>query len=405
MDFIKLCVVFAVIIMILWMKKPLFWAILGGTIGAVLLYGITLWDTMRLSLGAITGKETLTVVSSFYLVTFLQRMLEERRRLKGAQEALNGLFRNRRINAALAPAVIGLLPSAGAISICATMVDSACGDYLVAEDKTFITSFYRHIPESFLPTFSSILIGVTLSNVGIGTFVLAMMPMIVVLFILGHMFYIRKLPKQVDKGNQGTPDSRRTELKKLARSLWSIVMVVVLIISLNLPVYVVTPIVICVNLMVDRFRATEILPMFRTAFEPVIICNTILIMVFKDIITSTGVVHQLPELFSRLPISIFLVFVLIFFVGTIISGSNAIIALCMPMAMAAVPNAGLPLVVALMCSCYSAMQISPTHICLFVAAEHFKVPIGSLIRRTIPIIGCFLVISFGYSMVLQALFY
>ena len=45
---LKLCLVFLVIIAILWMKRPLFLAISGGLAGAVLLYGIRLQDALFL---------------------------------------------------------------------------------------------------------------------------------------------------------------------------------------------------------------------------------------------------------------------------------------------------------------------------------------------------------------------
>ena len=120
----------------------------------------------------------------------------------------------------------------------------------------------------------------------------------------------------------------------LLRSLWSIILIVALIIAFDIPVYIATPLVAVLNMFVDRLKPWEIKPMFGTAFEPVIIFNTVLIMMFKDIITSTGVIHELPAFFGSLPIPMPLVFALIFFFGTIISGSNAIIPLCMPMAMA-----------------------------------------------------------------------
>ena len=153
---LKLCLVFLVIIAILWMKRPLFLAISGGLAGAVLLYGIRLQDALLIMGKSMVSKDTITVVLSFYFITFLQRMLERRSRLKQAEESLNGLFNNRRINASAAPAVIGLLPSAGAMTICAEIVRSSCEDYLSNEDMTAVTSFYRHIPECFLPTYSSI---------------------------------------------------------------------------------------------------------------------------------------------------------------------------------------------------------------------------------------------------------
>ena len=137
--------------------------------------------------------------------------------------------------------------------------------------------------------------------------------------------------------------------------------------------------------------------MFRTAFEPVIICNTVLIMMFKDIITFTGVIHELPVFFGGLPIPLPLVFALIFFFGTIISGSNAIIPLCLPMAIAAIPNGGVALLVLLMSVSYAAMQISPTHVCLFIAAECFKVNFGALVRRNIPMILTFTIVTVAYT--------
>ena len=73
---LKLCLVFLVIIAILWMKRPLFLAISGGLAGAVLLYGIRLQDALLIMGKSMVSKDTITVVLSFYFITFLQRMLE-----------------------------------------------------------------------------------------------------------------------------------------------------------------------------------------------------------------------------------------------------------------------------------------------------------------------------------------
>lgn len=394
---IKLCLVFVVIVIILWMKRPLFWAISGGIGAAVVLYSIPVSDALSIMFKSMISKGTITVVLSFYFITFLQRMLERRNRLKQAEESLNGLFNNRRINASTAPAVIGLLPSAGAMTICAEIVKSSCKDYLSDEDMTCVTSFYRHIPESFLPTYSSILIALTISGVGAGAFVLAMLPLVAALFFIGYLFYLRKVPKATGQIPEG---GKKKAAKTLLRSLWSIILIVVLIIAFNIPVYVATPLVVVLNIFVDRLKLNEIKPMFKTAFEPIIICNTVLIMMFKDIITFTGVIHELPVFFSGFSIPMPLVFALIFFFGTIISGSNAIIPLCMPMAIAAIPGAGLPLLILLISASYAAMQISPTHVCLFIAAESFKVDIGALVKRNIPMILMFFAIAVGYTAVL-----
>lgn len=391
---LKLCIVFLVVIAILWLKKPLYMAISGGLVMAVLLYGIPVGKALVIIGKSVISQSTVTVVLSFYFITLLQRMLERRNRLKQAEEGLDILFNNRRINASLAPSVIGLLPSAGAMTICAEMVDSACQDYLGREDLACVTSFYRHIPESFLPTYSSILIALALTGIGAGQFVVAMLPMVAALFLIGYLFHLRKVPKRT--GHQ-TAETRGSAVRMLLRGLWSIILIVFLIIAFNIPVYIATPMVALLNVAVERLTFREVCPMFRTAFEPVIICNTVLIMMFKDIITSTGVIHALPEFFGGLPIPLPLVFALIFFFGTIISGSNAIISLCLPMAIAAIPGGGVALLVLLMSVSYAAMQISPTHVCLFIAAECFKVNFGSLVRRNVPMILTFSAVSVAYT--------
>ena len=82
---LKLCLVFLVIIAILWMKRPLFLAISGGLAAAVLLYGIRLPDALVIMGKSMVSKDTITVVLSFYFITFLQRILERRNRLKQAE--------------------------------------------------------------------------------------------------------------------------------------------------------------------------------------------------------------------------------------------------------------------------------------------------------------------------------
>lgn len=51
------------------------------------------------------------------------------------------------------------------------------GDYLSTPEKAAVTSYFRHISESFLPTYTTIFIAVGLTNgaVSVSSFVLAML--------------------------------------------------------------------------------------------------------------------------------------------------------------------------------------------------------------------------------------
>ena len=258
-----------------------------------------------------------------------------------------------------------------------------------------MTSYYRHVSELFFPTYTSILIAVDLSagKVSVGGFTLAMLPMLAVLMAIGWLFYLRKIPK--DAGFfAGRPKAFYWKL--LLRSLWTIIFTVILIVAFGVPVHIAVLACIVCNLFVGRFGWKELRPFFASAFEARLMISTLLIMMFKEVLAAAGVISALPAFFSSLPVPPFLVFALIFFFGSVAAGSQAIIVLCMGMAMAAAAQGGLALFVLLMCMAYAAMQLSPVHVCLAVCAEDYRISLGTLIRKTVPLVGVFCLAAFGY---------
>lgn len=172
-------------------------------------------------------------------------------------------------------------------------------------------------------------------------------------------------------------------------------MILVLILLFHLSIVSAVLIVIALCCMIYRFKINELLPLITKAFEKKMIVNTFLVLVFKEFIAYTGVLNVLPDLLLSLPIPPYLVFVILFFIGGIISGSSGIIALGTPIAFATIQG-GMPLMVLLMCICHGASQLSPTHICLVVVADYFKVSLGDLIRKTIPKTLLFCLIAIIY---------
>jgi|SRR5690625_2691982 len=144
--------------------------------------------------------------------------------------------------------------------------------------------------------------------------------------------------------------------------------------------------------------------MFKTAFESKLIITTILIMIFKELLVHAGVIEELPNYFSQLPISPYIVYGLIFFFGTILIGSQGMVAVALPLAFATIPNAGLPLLVFLMGVAYITMQVSPTHICLPIVVEEYGTTFSALVQKTMPVLLSFLVILSAYSYLLYLIF-
>lgn len=103
MDILKLFIVFCVIILVMWLKKPISIAVLAATVVTILIYRLPIAAACSAMVKGATSWTTIEALLVFYSITFLQRMLEKRQNLRNCQVALNGLFNNRRINASIAP--------------------------------------------------------------------------------------------------------------------------------------------------------------------------------------------------------------------------------------------------------------------------------------------------------------
>ncbi len=427
MDLVKLALIFLVIIVLINVKLPLLkkkvplsGAVAVGAVLGCIFYNFGFVPSVKLAVGAVFNKTTLLLILVTYLITFLQRMLEQRGALMSAQRALSGIFNSRRINASVAPIFIGLLPSAAAAFIAGDMVKGATDGYLDKDEQAFVTSYYRHIPESCLPTYSSIILACTLSGVAVGPFLLSMILPVILLVLLGYAFYLRKVPK--DTGFPPSENKGR-EWVNLLKSLWTLLLAIALVIAVpyipfeklgvlpasvvsflaSFPVWLAVIISIVLYFFIGKFRFSDVRPYFLSALERRIVLNTCVVMIFKEVLTQSNVITQLTEALSSLPIPLFLTFALIFLLGTIVSGSTAIITLCTAPAFAAIPDGGVALFMLLMCFSYAAMQVSPTHICLTLITEHFDSDFGAIVKKTLPLITIFMVFILGYYLLLRAI--
>lgn len=400
MDLIKLVIVFAVVIGLVANKKSMSTAVIIGSIACWILYKIPA------NVGAITVANTVTsltvlkMIGVMYVITFMQRMMEKRNAINTARDGLSGLFNSRWVNCAAAPIFIGLLPSPNAAFIAGDMVEASASEYLSKEEMAVTTSYFRHVSEAFLPTYQNIILALAITGYSASQFVIGMIPMVIVLIVLGILFFLKgKVP---NKTGQANTTDKKEDIKKVAE-LWPILATIVLIVAFNIDTLYASIRVIVVYFFVGKFKAGDVAPFFVSAFESKIVFNTLAVYIFKNFLELSGAIKLLPGFFSKFPIPTFLIFVLIFLFGTLVAGSMTMTASVLPVAMESVPNAGLPLVCLLMMTSYIAMQISPTHICLSIVSEHFDVSLGDMVKKTIPLLVVFTIIAIAYYLLLTTI--
>ena len=399
---LKLAAVFAAVIVAMSLKVRLAVSVAIASVICIILFQLPLTDAFNVIVNVLTSKDFLLVIRILYCITFLQRMLESRNQLKLAQQDLDNIFHNRRINATVAPILIGLLPSPAAAIICGEIVSDAAGDALDKDEKAAITSYYRHIPESFLPTYSAVIIMAGISKVPVGSFVLGMLPLIAVMYLLGYVFYIKKIPHSGNvRADAGTVIKGLIDLFK---HLWTIIAIVVLIMLFKMSTLTATLIIVVAAWFFYSFKFEDIVPLAKRSLDISMMTVTFAVYVFKEILAATGIIEDIPVFFSSLSIPPLYVFVLMFFVGTVVLGSKAIVTICTPLAFAAIPQGGWPLMVLLHTCAYAAMQISPTHVCMVIIADYFKSTLGAMSRKLLLIVILLVVIATGYYHLLKLFF-
>ena len=398
MQLAYLGIVFLIIILLLAKRRPLYQAIFGGLVATVLLFRIPPMEIVNNIVKVFTSWSSMSVLVSLYLIALLQRMLGARDQIKLAQKDLNGLFHNRRINAAVAPVFIGLVPSAAAMILCGDIVKEASDGHLDKKEQAFVTSWFRHLPESILPTYSGVILMTTLSGVPVSEFIIGMIIPGLVLAAIGYLPYLRRLP--IDPGTPKS-ENRLKDAMNLVVHLWTILLILVLILGFGVQVVPAVLITIVLAIAVYRFKISELSEAVTTALEMKLLMNSFLVLVLKEFVAYTGILGELPDMLAVLPIPAFMVFALLFFAGTMVSGSSGIIALGTPLAFAAL-DGGMPLMVLLMCMVHAASQISPIHVCLTIASEYYGISLGELIKKTIPASLLFAVLMIGYYLVLSA---
>ena len=400
MELIYLLIVFAVLITLIVLKRPLWQAALGASVVLILLYRVPLLDAGGEFLHVVTKWSNFQTLLALFFLFMFQLMLTKRDQIRLAEKDLDGIFHNNRIGLIFSSIFIGLLPSVASMNLAAELIDETAGDKLENSEKASMASWYRHIPESSLPTYASVMLMTSLAGISNGSFMLGMIVPVITLCLLG-MLYLRKVPR-----DPGTPKSenRWKDVLHLIQHLWAFIALLFLIFTFNMDVVFAAIIVIFLCFFVYRYKFSDLPALAKEAFQFKTIFNSAMILALKNLISYTGVLGTLPDYFKKLPVPTWLVFAALFFFGSLISGTQGIVAMAVPLAVATIPDGGTPLMILAMCMCHAAAQISPVHVCIAVATEYFHTNYPTMVKKTMPMVAAFVVLMIAYYLILSAIF-
>lgn len=185
---VKILLVFAIVLGALRFKMLLGNAFLLGSMLVGLFFGMAPHAMMRSIIASALMSKTLALAAVVMLILILSTSMELGGQMTRLLNTFRGLVRNPRLNLALFPALIGLLPMPGGAVFSAPMVKELGNRSGLSPDQlSFINYWYRHIWEYWWPLYPGILLTIAFTDLDLWAFILFMFPLSVAAALLGSL--------------------------------------------------------------------------------------------------------------------------------------------------------------------------------------------------------------------------
>ncbi|MCD6487013.1 MAG: DUF401 family protein [Syntrophobacterales bacterium] len=404
---VRILIVFVLVLIAIRKNVSLGNAFFLGAILTGVLFGLTPDSMLRSAAASIVMPKTLALAVVVTLILVLSSSMELGGHMERLLDNFRGLVINPRLNLAMFPALIGLLPMPGGTVFSAPMVKEMGNRSKLRPDQlSFINYWYRHIWEYWWPLYPGILLSVTLADIDLWTIMMVMWPFTIVAVSLGSISVKGIDLKHVTEGR----DKSRSA-KPFFKELIPILMVIFIglgvgmILSRTFPGFCIAKemgLIIALILSIayvwfrngmngNKIREVVISPHLLKMFYMVIA-----ILVFKGMLEDSHAVAAISRGFAEFSVPLILITVALpLIVGGITGITIAFVGSTFPIIVPLVHSMGessfmLAYVILALVSGFVGVLLSPLHLCLLLSNQYFKAPFGRVYRHLIlPCISLF----------------
>ena len=188
--FLKILVIFGLILIAVRKKIILGNVFFGASIVTGLLFGLGIGDVLSSIIHSLSHPKTLALGCVVSLILVLSMSMEKAREMDRLLGAFQGLISNPLLNLVVFPALIGLLPMPGGAIFSAPMVKNIAKPFKVSPALlSYINYWFRHIWENWWPLYPGILLTTTLANIDLWKFILCAMPLTFIMVLGGYLSF------------------------------------------------------------------------------------------------------------------------------------------------------------------------------------------------------------------------
>jgi integral membrane protein (TIGR00529 family) len=361
-------------------------AMLISSVFLGLLFHMKPFDIVSAMVKSVLEVDSLKIIAALVSVMVLEGILRETGFLKDITGSLRAILPDQRLVAALLPAFIGLLPSAGGALFSAPLVDEVTSDLpLSPEKKSFINYWFRHPMELIIPIYPSMIVTSQVLGLPVWRYFRLTFPYFLITIVSGAVVVFRRCPRRSSDVREDYAPTR-SDWISLARGLAPIAFVVIATVLFKIDVAVAVGIVILASTLYARVPARYLAELLKEAATSNIMPMICGVMAFKGLLEVSGAVQGLSESFEILGVSdVIVAFALPLLVGILTGYGPAVSGVAMPVIAGlsvSVGSAGLDfgLISLAIVSSYAGLMNSPAHLCLPVTVGHFKADLGRVLQ-------------------------
>ncbi len=371
-DILALAASIVLIIVLVRFRVDLGLAMLAGACTMALGAGFApKWTVLEVWAAAI-DKDTLLLFGRIATILALGAFAGKLGYLDHLVAGLKKMIRDNRIVVALIPAFGGLLPMPGGTMLTAPMIGTALKDDDVSpEELLFISYWFRHVWEYIWPLYPGVVFTATLIGRSVTDVFLAGWPLTLAAIVVGVIFVLRL----VRAGrNETSPEERRRAWPELIKGVLPFAIVITGALVLKLELILVVLAVIALMAIFEKANVRDVALSLRKGVAPQIITLVFGVGAYKHLLIATGIRESVPEFLIQMQMPELIVIIAVpMLIGLITGVTLAFVGVTFPLL---VPLFGSPepdmhLVMLAFCSGFVGCLISPVHLCLVLAREHF----------------------------------
>ncbi len=393
---VKTAIIFAIIILAIRKNISLANAFMAGALLLAIFFSLSFKDTAAAFFNCLSDPKTITLCLIVALILILSSSLEESGQLKRLLANFRGLVKNPKLNLAVFPAIIGLLPMPGGAVFSAPMVKELAGESDLPPDHlSYLNYWFRHIWEYWWPMYPGVLLATLLADINLAGFMAMMFPFTVIVVFIGWIPVDKTRLPAVIAGARGK------KIKPFFNEIAPILFVIIVGITLGwwfstladgFTTAKETGLILSLcagNLMVWKINTMKAGQIRKILINPHLLDMVYMIaaiLIFKQILENSGAVTAICSELIALRIPLLLIWgVLPFIVGLLTGITIAFVGSTFPILITLTAVQGqnqlmMPYIMLALSCGFSGVLLSPVHLCLLLSNNFFGTALRPVYR-------------------------